>query len=279
MTEDDARALKDFSPRAMSSEDCKDLVSEITKGVFHNLEILNVRENNIDDECVNGLATSIGNGGLQSLLELDVSGNAFSKDGAASLFSQMSGGKLAKLTTFRMMDMPDVGDAAAGMLAAATSGVPDLKTLTFVSSRVTGEGLTLLASALEGGALPNLESLYLHMNRIDDTGLSSLAGAISKGALSKMSQLFLGSNSFGNVGSAALFDAIKVRGLPKLKLLNLFGAVALQAGSAGLKSLTGAVESGSLPSLKTINLLHMKGKARDRELAAACRTRRIEINW
>ena len=177
---------------------------------------------------------------LESLVLIDHSGGAASPDGVQRLSEELSAGALPTLTKLCLTNF-HVGDAGASALAAA----------------------------LDRGALPRLEVLVLIRDGITDARLVALAPALRR--LPALKRLFLDLNPFGDEGLAALVappplaDGMlspPIGGITGLKQLSLNSTKVTDTGCAALAA---ALDSGALPALEELDLLHIPAKV------AACR--------
>ena len=172
---------------------------------------------------------------LESLVLIDLSGGAASPDGVQRLSEGLSAGALPTLTKLCLTNF-HVGDAGASALAAA----------------------------LDRGALPRLEVLVLIRDGITDAQLVALAPALRR--LPALKRLFLNLNPFGDEGLAALVappplaDGVlspPIGGVTELKQLSLNSTKVTDAGCAALAA---ALDSGALPALEELDLVHIPAK-------------------
>jgi len=162
-----------------------------------------------------------------------------------------------------------------------------LDTLILHERAANPDGVPRLAEKLGAGALPAATYLSLNTTPVGDAGASALAAALGRGALPRLKTLFLSSTALGDAGLVALAPALRRRPaleglyvagnplggdglaalvapppptgvLANLKTLHLGYTQITDAGCAALAS---ALESGALPSLKTLWLVSIPASA------------------
>jgi hypothetical protein len=168
---------------------------------------------------------------LPSLEVLCLIEPAAGPDGVQRLVEKLGAGALPAVTLLEVSLM-HVGDAGASALAAALGrgALPRLKVLclTEVTVAIGDAGLVALAPALR--RLPALEGLMLNGNPFGDEGLAALvapppppAGALSPptGVLTKLRALGLINTQITDAGCAALAAALDSGTLPALKMVDM----------------------------------------------------------
>ena len=142
--------------------------------------------------------------------------------------------------------------------------MPTLTKLCLTNFHVGDAGASSLAAALDRGALPRLEVLVLIRDGITDARLVALAPALRR--LPALKRLFLDLNPFGDEGLAALVappplaDGVRsppIGGMTGLKQLSLNSTKVTDTGCAALAA---ALDSGALPALEELDLLHIPAK-------------------
>ena len=135
-----------------------------------------------------------------------------------------------------------MGDAGASAIAAALGrgALPRLKILDLGNTAIGDAGLVALAPALR--RRPALEGIYLGGNSLGDEGLAALvapqqpAGAPPPtGGLAKLKELYLGHTQITDAGCATLAAALDSGTLPALKYLNLNGIPVSAAARATVR--------------------------------------------
>ena len=172
---------------------------------------------------------------LESLVLVENSADAAGPDGVQRLAAGLGVGALPAVTMLALMTM-HVGDAGASALAAA----------------------------LGRGALLRLTSLALTNAAIGDLSLVALAPALRR--LPALERLYLDGNPFGDEGLVALVPPLPPVGTPppptgvltKLKVLSLERA---QVTDSGCAALAAVLDSGALPTLKTLFLAGIPASA------------------
>ena len=152
---------------------------------------------------------------------------------------------------------------AEGLGAGA---LPNLVQLAISQNHEGDAGASALAAALGRGALPRLMNLDLCMAAIGDAGLVALAPALRR--LPALQKLYLSRNPLGDEGLAALVAPPPTAGSPKggLTMLKELLLNCTQVSDAGCATLAAALDSGTLPMLKQIELLRIP--ASDAAIAA-----------
>ena len=178
------------------------------------------------------------------------------------------------------------------LLGTLGSVLPALDTLILHEPAAGPDGVPRLAEKLGAGALPAVTYLNLYSTHVGDVGASALAAALGRGALPRLKTLDLRGAAIGDAGLVALAPALRLR--PALEVLSLasnpFGDEGLaallapppaagapptgglakldtlylsrtQITDAGCAALASALESGALPSLKTLSLVSIPASA------------------
>ena len=173
------------------------------------------------------------------------------------------GSVLPALEHFELIDpgMPGAAGPDGVQRLAEKLGAGALPAATYLSLNTTpvgDAGASALAAALGRGALPRLKSLVLRGTCIGDAGLVALAPALRRRPA--LEGLYLNVNPLGDEGLAALVapppppagaPPPPTGGLKKLKLLHLDSTHITDAGCA---TLAAALDSGTLPALKSLYL-------------------------
>ena len=150
---------------------------------------------------------------------------------------------------------------AEGLVAGA---LPAVAHLDIGGMHVGDAGASALAAALDRGALPQLERLALWNAAIGDAALAALAPALRRRPA--LRALYLVGNPFGDEGLAALVappplaDGVlspPIGGVTELKQLSLNSTKVTDAGCAALAA---ALDSGALPALEELDLVHIPAK-------------------
>ena len=156
-------------------------------------------------------------------------------------------------------DPDGVQRLAEGLVAGA---LPAVDTLCILSMRVGDAGASAIAAALDRGALPRLKILQLMNAAIGDAGLAALAPALRRRP--GLEKLCLGANPFGDKGLAALVaPPPPATGTPPppagaLKKLRELDLEDTQVNDAGCAALAAALDSGAMPALEKLELVHIR---------------------
>ena len=157
---------------------------------------------------------------------------------------------LPELVDLHLYESSANSDGVQRLAEGLGAGVLPVVTSVALCLHVGDVGASALTAALGRGALPRLRLLNLNEAAISDAGLVTLAPALRR--LSGLSHLFLTNNPLGDEGLAALVaPSSPTGGLKKLKMLYLNHTKVSDAGCAALAA---ALDSGTLPALKKIDL-------------------------
>ena len=160
------------------------------------------------------------------------------------------GSGLPELVDLHLYESSANSDGVQRLAEGLGAGVLPVVTSVALCLHVGDVGASALTAALGRGALPRLRLLNLNEAAISDAGLVTLAPALRR--LSGLSHLFLTNNPLGDEGLAALVaPSSPTGGLKKLKMLYLNHTKVSDAGCAALAA---ALDSGTLPALKKIDL-------------------------
>ncbi|KAI9313006.1 hypothetical protein DFJ73DRAFT_935650 [Zopfochytrium polystomum] len=173
-------------------------------------------------------------GDVGSLAVVDVSANAFGREGAAALAAALGRLGVAELDVSENPRLGADGVAAivAGVLAPARRGAGlrrrrRLEVLDLSRTEAGDDGAAAVAVALEaaaacgaggaaggGGGTAALRVLRMDRNRIAARGAAALAAAVAAGAAPALAELSLAANEVGDGGAAALAGALRGGGSP-----------------------------------------------------------------
>ena len=172
--------------------------------------------------------------GLPELVDLHLYESAANSDGVQRLAEGLGAGVLPVVTTFALCRL-HVGDVGASALTAALGrgALPRLRLLTLNGAGISDAGLVTLAPALR--RLPELSHLFLANNSLGDEGLAALVAPSSPtGGLKKLKMLYLNHTKVSDAGCAALAAALDSGTLPALKKIDLTGSPASAASKAAV---------------------------------------------
>ena len=146
-----------------------------------------------------------------------------------AVFPEVSlSGHLSGLVSLYLGGNP-LGDKGAGSLAQAGAGMPLLIVISLPNTAISDSGMRHLVEASKAGAWPYLERLDLDSNHIGDGGVQALAEHTQHG-FRQLQMLWLAHNRIGDPGVSHLASAIRKGVLPKIRLLDLGGNQASEAG-------------------------------------------------
>ena len=208
-----------------------------------------IREASSDDLALLGTLGSV----LPALKYLTLCKKTATPDGVQRLAEKLGAGALPAMASLSL------GDHMVGLPSwTVVDG--------FCGLHVGDAGASALAAALGRGAMPRLEVLHLVRVAIGDVGMVALAPALRRLPLWS---LCLAYNPFGDEGIAALVappppaggppagaPSPMTGGLTKLNFLELSNTKITEAGCA---TLAAAIESDTLPALKTFGGLDLRG--------------------
>jgi len=152
---------------------------------------------------------------------------------------------------------------ADGLVAGSLPAVAHLTIGGMACGMHVGDaGAAAIAAALDRGAVPRLKGLALMNAAIGDAGLAALAPALRRRP--GLEKLCLGANPFGDKGLAALVappppatgtPPAAAGALKKLRELDLEDT---QVNDAGCAALAAALDSGAMPALEKLELVHIR---------------------
>ena len=178
----------------------------------HTLLELDLSSNEISDEGATALQQALK--GNTTLQRLNLSSNEISDEGATALQQALKGN-----TTLQRLNLSsnEISDEGATALAQVVKGNTTLKMLDLARNQIGDEGATALAQAMKGYRSTTLRTLDLSSNEISDVGATALALAMKGNTTLQF--LGLSHNLIGDEGATALAHAMK--GNTTLELLDL----------------------------------------------------------
>ena len=221
----------DLEGQRLGAIEARHLSAAIKQGGLRSLVLLNLADNHIEEDGTEAVAEALGLGGTPHLSTLNMACSGMGNEGAACLMLAILTGKLPKLSFLDVSyNETEIGACFSPLFAAITSGLLASLTSLDLSGNLAGSIPVVELGAALCAAInpPRLTFVGIESCNLGGGAVGALATAAIVGRLSSLQVLDLSEGKIGGSGLEALAAATNSvsggTGFPRLQDLRLKGA-------------------------------------------------------